>query len=734
MLRESLEQAPRDYAQQQASSRRAVEAAERQLALEAAALAPWSGDLGVLTTTAPPADAVIDDARERFAALDAEAAELRRSLAEVKGRIADLEAEIVKLTRGEVLPTEAVVGAARQARDEVWGRIATGGAPAIAAEGARYAELVSEADELADRRQIEADRIAALVVHTTELGRLRARADGLVEQDQRLKDDRAGLDATWAARCKALGFAAAITPTELAAWSTTRKRVLAFQTALAEVTAGTEALAERNSAKLEALRRALAKIDTTAAPADPDEMVTHGAGLVRRLDERRLERQGAVELVAKLKADMRSSAEEIATEASRLEALESSLEAASMACGLPARCSEIAITAALEGFEAWAQAANAHEQMQDRVAVIQLEVEDFEGDVRALHTRLELTPPEDVSGGLRGLGERLKLAQAARSRVEQAERQAAEAAAQVSALELSLSAARLDLAQLMELAGASDLAALENAISKDQRRSALKQQLHELEIQIEAASDGLPLSVVQSEVAASDPEAVVVEIETLNAERFELGDRREAASTELAEASREVDLHANGASAAAALQDAEDARAEASIQVERYVEARAVAALLRWAIARHRKTRAGPLIRRASSIMNIITRGDFSGLELDFEGSDEPVVVGIRSSGEQTPSSVMSEGTRDQLYLSLRLAAVEERAARHALPFLADDLLVNGDDERCTAIFGALGQLSQSCQVLCFTHHEHLIGLAENALGPKRYHLHRLTKQQAVMA
>ena len=89
----------------------------------------------------------------------------------------------------------------------------------------------------------------------------------------------------------------------------------------------------------------------------------------------------------------------------------------------------------------------------------------------------------------------------------------------------------------------------------------------------------------------------------------------------------------------------------------------------------------------------------------------------------------MSEGTRDQLYLALRLAAVEERSARHAMPFIADDLLVNGDDDRCAAIFGSLGRLARGTQVLCFTHHEHLVPIAEHAVGGEGFRLHRMEKR-----
>lgn len=57
----------------------------------------------------------------------------------------------------------------------------------------------------------------------------------------------------------------------------------------------------------------------------------------------------------------------------------------------------------------------------------------------------------------------------------------------------------------------------------------------------------------------------------------------------------------------------------------------------------------------------------------------------------------MSKGTTDQLFLALRVAAVEHAtAAGVRLPFLADDLFVNVDDDRARASFKALAELARS--------------------------------------
>ena len=95
-----------------------------------------------------------------------------------------------------------------------------------------------------------------------------------------------------------------------------------------------------------------------------------------------------------------------------------------------------------------------------------------------------------------------------------------------------------------------------------------------------------------------------------------------------------------------------------------------------------------------------------------------PRLFGIRPSGEQVDVAGMSEGSRDQLYLALRLAALELQVEQGLnMPLIADDLFINFDDRRTAAGLKVLGDLSRSMQVVFLTHHDHLVPLAKEVLG-----------------
>lgn len=79
----------------------------------------------------------------------------------------------------------------------------------------------------------------------------------------------------------------------------------------------------------------------------------------------------------------------------------------------------------------------------------------------------------------------------------------------------------------------------------------------------------------------------------------------------------------------------------------------------------------------------------------------------------------ISEGTTDQRFLALRHAALEQSVTGGiGLPFLADDLFVNFDDQRAEAGFRVLAEVARATQVLLFTHHWHLVEIAKSVVAP----------------
>jgi uncharacterized protein YhaN len=94
------------------------------------------------------------------------------------------------------------------------------------------------------------------------------------------------------------------------------------------------------------------------------------------------------------------------------------------------------------------------------------------------------------------------------------------------------------------------------------------------------------------------------------------------------------------------------------------------------------------------------------------------VLVGVRPGGRSTVGvEGMSDGTADQLYLALRLAGIETYLeTNEPMPLIFDDILIRFDDHRASAALEVLRALSEKTQVIFFTHHRHLVDLAEKCI------------------
>ena len=142
------------------------------------------------------------------------------------------------------------------------------------------------------------------------------------------------------------------------------------------------------------------------------------------------------------------------------------------------------------------------------------------------------------------------------------------------------------------------------------------------------------------------------------------------------------------------------------------------ATMLNAAIDKHREEQSDPLMVRAGALFATLTGGSFNGLLQDYGEDDQPRLVGVRKSGERVAINGMSEGTRDQLYLSLRLAYLEDYAGRaEPVPFIGDDIFQTFDDDRTASGVKAFASTSSLFQPILFTHHLSVVAIAKDVLA-----------------
>ncbi|MEE9603129.1 MAG: hypothetical protein V3V75_07480, partial [Thermoguttaceae bacterium] len=122
-------------------------------------------------------------------------------------------------------------------------------------------------------------------------------------------------------------------------------------------------------------------------------------------------------------------------------------------------------------------------------------------------------------------------------------------------------------------------------------------------------------------------------------------------------------------------------------------------------------------LKEASSYLNDLTRGRYRRV---WTPLGEDVLRLDDAEGNVLAVEVLSRGTREQLFLSLRLALAASYARRGAaLPLVLDDVLVNFDADRAKAAAAVLHNFAASGhQLLVFTCHEHILKLFKSLKVP----------------
>lgn len=120
-----------------------------------------------------------------------------------------------------------------------------------------------------------------------------------------------------------------------------------------------------------------------------------------------------------------------------------------------------------------------------------------------------------------------------------------------------------------------------------------------------------------------------------------------------------------------------------------------------------------PLLDHAGRILEQLTDGRWLALRAEDDGASRKLLV-IRADNIPCGTTQLSEGTADQVFLSLRLAAVAElhnariESGEQAIPLVLDDVLMAFDEARTKHAIKILESLAPGLQVIVFTHHEHV--------------------------
>ena len=274
-----------------------------------------------------------------------------------------------------------------------------------------------------------------------------------------------------------------------------------------------------------------------------------------------------------------------------------------------------------------------------------------------------------------------------------------------------------EIAGLIAEAGVADEPALVEAVERTNQVTTLASESEKLETDLIDAT-GVSLDQLEAEVDAFADIDLDTSIGDLTSRREDVDRERKEAALQVGGLQSERKSIDDSDEAAAAAESAQLSLSEVANDTDEYVRVRLARYLLEQQIAEYRAHNQGPILVRASEIFSLLTLDRYTGIDTDVDDKGQPVIRAKRSSGGSLDVVALISGARDQLYLSLRVAALEHYAVgTRNLPLLLDDLFVHFDDDRTRSGLRLLEQLSSKMQVLLFTHHERVAAQATDAIS-----------------
>jgi uncharacterized protein YhaN len=659
-------------------------------------------------------------------------AEIRTAKTErqrIERTMRELNAKIETAHTKRAVPTEADLDAARSRRDDAFGllrdhwekkRDVTTEARALLGKGKLidlYPDAVIEADRVADRLRSEADRVAELAQQIEERERLSKELGEADQQDDVHAKAIKDFDVEWRAVWKSvLDDAPPIH--DARAWCEEFKRLVERAQELVEIRQQCADLEEWIDKQTKSLNAAVRALESTKHPAEglssaiasADKLRQRIENDARSLKEHARATRDAEHAILDANAAIESAQMDLDGWQDRWrEATHGLVDG-----GPPAPDDALVALDRVDGlFRALDDAA----KYAARIAGIDRDAEDFQANVRALAVRLaesEAIPIGSEDTWVEGLHGRLAVVIKEDERRRQANARLEEIRKRVNDDDDAIKAAREALAALRDEAACGVDGDLATAEQRSDEVHKCTTGIERVENEIVRNGDGASIAEILTETVDVDRDAIDPRLTAINVELQGIEDELALVRDAKAAAQAELRRMEGPSVAAEKAEEVQATLARLRDDVLRHARLRVAGTLLARRIDDYRRKNQVPLLQRAAVLFHEMTLGTFDRLEADVE-EDRPILVGVRSAdGRRVPAHGMSEGTRDQLFFALRLAAVEAScAASEPMPLVVDDVLVQFDDDRGAAALRALADVAKRTQVVLFTHHRQVRECAE---------------------
>jgi uncharacterized protein YhaN len=707
-------------------SKSVVEKLHRALTQARALLPGVRIDDASLAALPVPTTATIRRYRDRLAEQLREIEQHTERREEYRQQQKDLRDELARLQRDGELPSVQALVQARTERDGLWAKVLdawTGDRHEDnTALQQNYPLAVKRADTLADALRADAEKVALADQLHGRIADCHQAMDEIGASIDQLQSDLQNMQAEWLAQWQDCEVQVR-SPDEMIEWREHwldyRKRLREHQDAQDDV--------HRIERMTDDIVVQLQDVLTDADTDDFDQLYTLARQRVSDRDQAIGKRKEMQDRIQRQQVVL----EQLQTKASQLERdAGKALDAWARGCRELEFDADTTVNAGrelmrqrlalLDQYDEW-------QKLSAEAAEIETDVLAWEQSVDECSARLA-TGGESVVARQEAMWNALAHARKAQDRHNTLSDQLQQASDELGRIELQARQSEELLVQHINQAQIDSIDALEPLLAKVDQRERLLQAIDTHQQSLAGLARSESVSEFVERVEREDSELLAArrseltrvradkqkELQTLRDASGELNRERE----QLARADDQAAKHGQRAASIAATLEA-DARD--------FIKLRLATAFLERQRDQFRDENQAPLLDASSKIFKAVTLGSFERLAPDYDARDEAVIVGERANGNRVPVEGMSEGTRDQLYLSLRLAALAQHMKNsEPMPLIMDDLLMTFDNQRSLAMLRQIAALAQHTQIFLFTHHRHLVEMCRGELQDSEYCVHEL--------
>lgn len=686
-----------------------------------AALRPWQGTAEDLGSLPQPAGARLDGWKSRFSALEEQYRASQSELERLEPEARRLDAEIESLRGQTGSIDESKAAAARSTREMAWA-------------AHRQALSPVTADAFLDAMRADDQVVAQRLIHFAEIGRLsqlllrRASVGAdIASQQNILERATAGREAILSEIQQSLGSptfgsGAVYDPWELEEWFRKRNVALKARGELAAIDAEVADVRDHVEQAKRSLIAALGDVDLSFSPsAQYNELV---AAAEEALDGYHAS-ANAAERVQRLMDDVIERTQLLEQARGAAEAWRLQWQLVCAGCWLQelADVPDVgAVTEILSVLEQLGSAVTTREGLVDRVEKMKQDQELFEAKIQRLAARLGLSTDGAVLTLFQAIQDKIKTAGLNSDRRDKLLVDLKDAQQKEHEMKIERELLEARVAEMTDFFDVTTLGEVETCMEVALQRGELESSISQAELELVQIAGAKAISEVEELIDGVDRATLEDELAKLSPMFEDQDVRYRDHFHALSKAKDALDAIGGDEKVAALDEQRRTTLLEIEESARRYMELRAGVAAAEHGLKLYRDRHRSGMMARASDAFRTISRGAYQGVAAQ-PGKDGDVLIAVSSGGGSKAANELSDGTRSQLYLALRVAGYHEFVARRTpVPFIADDIMETFDDFRAEEAFRLFGEMGMHGQVIYFTHHKHLTSIAKKVCPGVRLH------------